>query len=242
MQSIWDGIVGKTTRGSYIGELVSFLQWVGIEERKWLTAYGWQTVSRVVDRCEGKRIREHSTRAWRQLGALLQQAEAQPLLILENISAEGYMEYLMSRRHPKHGGLLGKSAYGSKRSALFHLFCLHNRRGFPEDFRLHIGNLFRGFYRQLPQQRHNMNTTNEDAFHASPKEGKDAMSIGLYQDLCQWFLDWGTLDGVFAHCFLVLLWNLACRSNNTAEIYLSDINWASSFDTFDIFFAHTKTD
>ena len=56
LQSIWDGVVGKTTRGSYIGELVSFLQWVSIEKRKWLTMYGRQTVSRVVDRREGKRI------------------------------------------------------------------------------------------------------------------------------------------------------------------------------------------
>ena len=68
------------------------------------------------------------------------------------------------------------------------------------------------------------------------------MSVALYEKLGSWFLEWGTLDGVFAHCFLVLSWNLSCRSNNTAEIFLTDINWAGFFDTFDIYFAHTKTD
>ena len=33
---------------------------------------------------------------------------------LNAMTAKGYMEYLMSLRHPRHGGLLGKSAYGGK--------------------------------------------------------------------------------------------------------------------------------
>ena len=152
LQSIRDGVVGASMRGSYIGELVTFLSWVASEKREWLTAYGRRVVSRVVDRREGERIRQHSTRARRQLGALLRRAEDKPLLVLDNVSPDGYMEYLMDIRHPRHGGRLSKSAYGSKRSALFHLFRLHNRRGFPEEFRLQLGNLFRGFYRQIPQQ------------------------------------------------------------------------------------------
>ena len=76
----------------------------------------------------------------------------------------------------------------------------------------------------------------------SVKKGKDAMSVELYTKLCGWNLNWGTIDGVFCHSFLVLSWNLACRSNNTGDVYLYDINWVTYYDTFDIFFAHTKTD
>ena len=68
------------------------------------------------------------------------------------------------------------------------------------------------------------------------------MSVELYKKVCRWFLDWGTLDGIFAHCFLVLTWNLACRSSNTTHIRLSEVEWGSTFDAFEIFFAHTKTD
>lgn len=48
--------------------------------------------------------------------------------------------------------------------------------------------------------------------------------------------------GVFAQCFLNLTWNLACRANNTGRIRMNQIRWASSFDAFEIFFGHTKTD
>ena len=68
------------------------------------------------------------------------------------------------------------------------------------------------------------------------------MSAELYRKIAGWFLGWGTMDGVFAHCFLVLSWNLACRANNTEDILLSQICWANSFDCFEIYFGHTKND
>ena len=55
-------------------------------------------------------------------------------------------------------------------------------------------------------------------------------------------MDWNTNDGVFGHCFLVLTWNLSCRAHNTANIWLCEIEWESTFDMFEIYFAHTKTD
>ena len=74
------------------------------------------------------------------------------------------------------------------------------------------------------------------------KEGKDPMSVDLYKKLCGWLLDWNTNDGVFGHCFLVLTWNLSCRTHNTANIRLCEIEWGSTFDAFEIYFAHMKTD
>ena len=55
------------------------------------------------------------------------------------------MEYIMSRRNTISGCYLSKSAYGNLRAALFHIFRLHNRLGFPDAFRLELGNLYRGF-------------------------------------------------------------------------------------------------
>jgi hypothetical protein len=60
-------------------------------------------------------------------------------------------------------------------------------------------------------------------------------------DLCQWFLNWGTVDGVFAYCYLVLTWNLCCRVKSTSFILFQDMCW-TTFDSFEIFFAHTKGD
>ena len=74
------------------------------------------------------------------------------------------------------------------------------------------------------------------------KERKDPMSVDLYKKLCGWLLDWNTSDGGFGHCFLVLTWNLSCHAHNTANIQLCEIEWLSTFDGFEIYFAHMKTD
>ena len=44
--------------------------------------------------------------------------------------------------------------------------------------------------------------SNTASFNPSLKERKDPMSAALYHRISKWFLEWGTLDGVFAYCFL----------------------------------------
>ena len=66
------------------------------------------------------------------------------------------------------------------------------------------------------------------------------MSVELYKKLCGFLLDWNPSDGVFGHCFLVLTWNLSCHAHNTANIQLCEIEWSSTFDAFEIYFAHMK--
>ena len=68
------------------------------------------------------------------------------------------------------------------------------------------------------------------------------MTMDLYKKLCAWLLDWNTSDGGFGHCFLVLTWNLSCHAHNTANIWLCEIEWGSTFDAFEIYFAHMKMD
>ena len=62
------------------------------------------------------------------------------------------MEYFMSRRNAFNGRYPSKSAYGNLRAALFHIFRPHNCLGFPDAYRLELGNLYHGFFRQLSQQ------------------------------------------------------------------------------------------
>ena len=68
------------------------------------------------------------------------------------------------------------------------------------------------------------------------------MSMDFYKKLCGWLLDWNTSDGDFGHCFLALTWNLSCHAHNTANIQLCEIEWSSTFDTFEIYSAHMKMD
>ena len=54
------------------------------------------------------------------------------------------------------------------------------------------------------------------SWHWNSDESKRPMSVELLKKICGWLLDYGTPDGPFAHCYLLLTWNLCCRSNNTA--------------------------
>jgi hypothetical protein len=199
---------------------------------------------------------------------MLRSATETPVMNLDEITPNRYMEYILTLRHHRTGNYLSTSAYGCRRSALFHLFRLHNRIGYPNEFRLELNNLFRGFFRNLVQNRqrritstnNNIDNNNDNAgdeasvavstvararinmAEEQTDESKVPLSVELMKAICGWLLSYNTCDGVFAHCFLILTWNLACRSNNTACIKLSDMVWSTSFDSFHIFFGHSKTD
>ena len=66
------------------------------------------------------------------------------------------------------------------------------------------------------------------------------MSYGLYRKTCQWLLEKGTTQHVFAHCFLVLTWNLCCRANKIVNISLNDIQWMDG--VLCIYFRHAAND
>ena len=59
LQSIRDGIIGKSTRGGYIGEIMHFLEWV-VEHRanEWLSGFGSIVVVNLYDVRDGEGIRK----------------------------------------------------------------------------------------------------------------------------------------------------------------------------------------
>lgn len=180
-----------------------------------------------------------------------------PLIIIENITASLFIEFLTTLRHNRNGSYLGRSAYQHRCSALFHLYRLHNHNGFSPELAAELKDMYKGMFRVLtrvasatqrnPQRRLQPgvppNNAN-DAVGAGPwatDDSKSAMSVQLFRSMCGWFLDYETVDGIFALCFLVLTWNLACCVNNTACIKFSDVNW-KEFDCYSVTFSHSKTD
>jgi len=140
--------------------------------------------------------------------ALLCNAHFCPIVGLEWISAKGFLSYILSLRHPSHSGSLSKSSYGSKHAALFHLFQVHNGTGMPVEFTNQLTNLFKVFYRLLAKNCPVHAIGEGPGMHHG--EGKAPMSTDLYKSICTWLLEYGTAKGLFAYCFLTLMWNLAC--------------------------------
>ena len=72
------------------------------------------------------------------------------------------------------------------------------------------------------------------------RQGKTPMTPELYKKILHWFLEWGTLEGIFAACYVAMSWHLACRTNNTARVRFSHMSW-THFDAMHVRFRHTKT-
>ena len=239
LQTVRDNIVSGNTQRIYTSDLSHFLKWIQENENEWLTEYGNQRITEIVVRQEGENNRRYKSRMTTQFSALLRLAPTNPIVDVNQIQVPRFLEYVFSLRPSRGGGIfLSKSAYGNKRASLNHLFRLHNMCGYPEAFKQELSNLYKGLYHQLARHRRDHVDNDEDVNHEG---GRLNMSTILYRRLAKLFLDMGTDEGVFAHTFLILSWNLACRCNNTAKIKLVDISW-NIFDAFTICFSTSKMD
>lgn len=239
VQTLRDNIVSPQTLRIYTSDLQHFLRWLQLNENRWLTPHGNRRIADIVVQQEAENDRVYKTRVTREFANLLRNSPTEPLVYLNRIAPPRFMQYLFTL-HEERGNFLSKSAYGNKRASLNHLFRLHNSSGCPEAFKAELSNLYRGLYRQIAVHQVEVQGDNEEAI--INREGRLNMSTILYKQLAELFLGFGTDEGVFAHCYLVLSWNLACRCNNTARIRFSNINWNTCFDAYSIMFATTKTD
>lgn len=233
LQEMAENIVGATTFNGYKLSILEISAWAWENQVGWLTEEYVAEYEGVLLEVAHMGIRARSSHLKEWVREKLANAEIRPILVIENVTPERFMEYLESLRHQRTGARLSKSQYGNKRAALHHLFrCHEGLDGYPDGFEDRLSNLMRGFARVL--------TTRDQDDGGDVSEGKVAMSVDLYLALCMWFLQEGTMEGIWCHCFLVLTWNLMCRVNNTTRICLNHLSWYQ--DCVRILFRQQKGD
>ena len=233
LQEMEAGIISINTRNGYATYMKQFFLYCRDNQPDWLTPHCLAASYHLDSTESGERPNARNKRIKALMDSLLDNIGTHPLLNLQLVTPTGFMGHIRLLRKKKQDGTeayLSSNSYYGHRSALFHLFRCHNKVGFEPMFNTELGNLFTGFIRTIVKRK----TAKEAA-----SEGKDAMPVALYMQLCHWFLEDDSKEGLFCYCYLVLSWNLMCRTNNTATIRLADIEW-SSFDSFSIAFSHTK--
>ena len=133
----------------YVNEILNFSNWCLQHQHHWLTDFGSRQLQQIQQQWPSKCHCPYCIQVKLQFKTLLRYAMEDPLIHFDAITPEGYMADIMHCRHSSHHGYLSKSAYGDKRATFFHLFCLHNRLGFPDEFARELANLFCGFFCQL---------------------------------------------------------------------------------------------
>jgi hypothetical protein len=244
INTIRDNIVFPNTLKGYISELIKLSKYVIENEPEWLTDYGRETIIDLLVQRENEQRLDHRKRLVKGFAKLLREAHNLPFLNVHLIAADRYVNFLLTFEG-RTSRFMSTSAYINKRASLNHMWRAHNRIGYPPDFNKEIGNLMKGLLRQIAEdgnnhrRRRNRNNNNnnehvlagfdaegdDDEGDGTTKVGKEPMSVQLYKQLCRWLLDYGTKDGVFGFCYLVVTWNLSCRSGNTARIHFRDISW-----------------
>jgi hypothetical protein len=223
MAQVRNEIVSESTHHCYVHETYTFLSWVMQHRRHSITEFGIELFDYGMAMEVGEGVRAHRRRVKMMMDDALRNARELGIMQLDLIDPEGFMEYILSVCHRNTQQYLSKKSFENKCASLFHLYRCHNMSGFPEGFCLQLTNLFKGFYRNIARQGasiavvrdHWVCQGQDPALHLhqrTVKEGKELMSMELYRSLYQWFLEWGTLDGIFAYTFLIITWNLACRA------------------------------
>jgi hypothetical protein len=182
LTSIRDGVVSEKTRICYISEIFNFLFWVRQNEQAILTDDGKEAMNEYVSAVpEGATSKQVYTKCKRKFDDLLRDAQNKPVFDVVALTPDTYMNYLRSLRNQKNRLYLGKSTIGVKRSALFHLYRLHNGAGYPDGFKLSLNNLCRGFFRVLTSRRTAASTIVQDGVEvAVPKWNQVSFFVFVY--------------------------------------------------------------
>ena len=127
------------------------------------------------------------------------------------------------------------SSYGSAVSAIKYLMISQNvviTQKFTQDLKRYLN----GVKKDMAQQRRDGTR--------SCQVGKKPLTFNAYQAICEKFLEGATgryaKNNIFAHAFLVLSWNLMCRSESTQSINIRHMSWVG--DCLVITIAKSKTD
>lgn len=128
---------------------------------------------------------------------------------VEKVDSTTFLLFVRYRQKINNSGAATAKNY---RSMLFDMYRT-KKLVMPQDMQLRLKGFFKGLTNQHAQEK-------QDGTRKMG-EGKREMPFDLYKSLCEHFMKEGN---VFAHCYLILSWNLCCRTNNTQDLTFSRID------------------
>lgn len=147
-------------------------------------------------------------------------------------SIDVFMEWILSIRQSADGtDAVAFGALNSHRSALFNLFRDYGIQ-FSVSQEKSLKEYFKGLKREMARSR--------GQSHARIETGKDPLQFKDLKIICSQLLRSGDREAIFAHLFLLLTWNLMCRSSNTVQLRYNHMRWKD--DCLAVLFSHSKTD
>jgi hypothetical protein len=207
--------VSAKSKQVYINSNINFILWLYDHKRHLLTDEFIETIN---DNLSKSSIKQ-----------LLNQQEIHPIRF-DSIDASDYMTWIVSLRTAS-GGKPGYSSYNGHRSAFFNLFRNYGKT-MSVELASELSNHFKGLKRATAQE--------VVSGERSIKVGMDPLPFSLYRILCKTFLGQTNKEFIFGHNFMIICWNLMCRSANAVNIKHQHMEWVE--DALCIYFAQQKND
>jgi len=102
LANIQDAVVSSAMLRIYINDNLAFLKWCIASPNAidWLTDYGRHAINGMLIRPVEETTCHYNTRVHLTFKTLLRNVHADPIVHLDMITAEGFMQYLLGLRHP----------------------------------------------------------------------------------------------------------------------------------------------
>ncbi|ETO99546.1 hypothetical protein F441_23039, partial [Phytophthora nicotianae CJ01A1] len=222
IRGIRENTISARSRTTYQNSYCRFLAWVVQNKSELVSAQFAERLGDTSD-CSLHQLRS------RVKEKLCPQSSIIPLEF-EALTAEDFVTWLVTLTR-KDGSGLSYSALNTHRASLFNLYRDYGCT-MSKVLESELTTYFKGLKHTLAKEASNGT--------GRIKTGKDPLMFDLYIFLCKKMLLLPGKDMAFSHAYMVIAWNLMCRSSNAFGIRHSHMEWRG--DALQIYFAHMKND
>jgi hypothetical protein len=223
LHNLREDIIAEKSKIVYINSSIKFLTWLFVNKRDVLTEAFLDHVrlNMLPNQIEPKRA---------SVKQYIDQNMGLPLHF-NRITADIFMAWISSYLKPD-GGYYKFATYNTLRSSLNFLFIRYTSDAPPVT----IVTKLKGYFKALKRRCAN----NLQAGIDSLKVGKDPLRFDLYKFFGNILIKDVKKDMMIARTFLIVCWNLICRSSSAVQICLDHLGWQD--DAMIIMFATHKGD
>lgn len=141
---------------------------------------------------------------------------------IKDINPKKLLQFVEKESKHNDGKLKTHGTPEAFRNALMYYYRKHNLE-IPHEIEVKLAKFVKGVRNLYAAGRQN------GTYKAT--EGKDVLDFQTYEDICAASLKAGYCDG---HLYMILMWNMTCRSNNAESLNCASIQWSGDCMTVTI--------
>ena len=142
---------------------------------------------------------------------------------IEDINPRKLLKFIEEESEHASGESKTASTPEAYRNALMFYYRKHNIKPIPVEIEVHLAKFIKGVRNMYAAGR-------RDGTHKAT-EGKDVLDFSTYEQICLASMTDGNFNG---HLYMILMWNMASRSDNAQALNYQSLSWTGDCITVTI--------